>query len=333
MGILTQPKVTPLPTGINLKGKTVVITGASAGMGLEAARQLLTLNASTVVLAVRNTAKGEDCKASLLADPTIKKHNTSPTITVMKLDMDDYHSVVSFAAAVKQELPVVDYLLLNAGIGILKLERSPSGHERTMQVNYLSNVLLLLELLPHLEASATKSGSPCRITWVGSRTHYKSTILDKAPIKPDETVIDHYDSPSNFFPFQKYNDTKMLCVMFLYEFAPRLSSNKVQLNMVCPGMVDTAMSDVLPIYLRIPVNVLKAIRARPVDQGVWLLLNAMLVAGEDSHGEFILDKDLQAHLPFLDSPKGQEDRKKLYGETMAEMGQYTQVPPALTAKA
>lgn len=294
MGILTQPKVTPLPTGINLDGKTIIITGASAGIGLEAARELLILNASTVILAVRNTVKGEQCKSSLLADVAITKNNLNPTVTVMKLDMDDYGSVVSFAAAVKQELPTVDHVLLNAGIGSLKPERSPSGHERTMQANYLFNVLLLLELLPHLEASATRSGHPCRVTWVGSRGHYRSTLSDKAPIKTDETVFGHMDSPKYFSAFSTYNDMKMLCVMFLYELEARLSKNKVVLNMLCPGMIDTAMSDILPIYLRIPVDIVKAIRARSVEHGVWLVLNTILVAGGDSHGQFILDKEPQA---------------------------------------
>jgi len=54
MGILSQIKVTPLPTGIDLQGKTIIITGASAGMGLESAFQLVARNVSTVVLAVRN---------------------------------------------------------------------------------------------------------------------------------------------------------------------------------------------------------------------------------------------------------------------------------------
>ena len=294
MGVFTQPKVTPLPTGINLDGKTIIITGASAGMGLEAARQLLALNASTLILAVRNTTKGENCKASLLVDPAVKKHNKKPTVKVMKLDMDDYSSIQSFAKAIKAEVPIVDHLLLNAGIGILKFEHSVSGHERTMQVNYLSNVLLLLELLPHLEASAIKTGSPSRVTWVGSRTHLSSTLAEKGKaVKPGETVIGHMDEPKYFFPFQKYNDTKLLCVMFLYELAPRLDKSKVVFNMMCPGMVDTSMSDVLPIYLRIPINVVKGIRARPVEQGAWLILNAMVVMGPESHGEFILDKDIQ----------------------------------------
>lgn len=294
MGVFTQPKVTPLPTGINLTGKTIIVTGASAGMGLEAARQMLTLNASTLILAVRNTTKGEQCKASLLGHPAVKKHNTKPTVKVMKLDMDDYSSVQSFAKAIKAEVPVVDHLLLNAGIGILKFERSVSGHERSMQVNYLSNVLLLLELLPHLEASAIETGAPSRVSWVGSRTHLSSTLAEKGKaVKPEETVIGHMDDPKYFFPFQKYNDTKLLCVMFLYELAPRLDKTKVILNMMCPGMVDTSMSDILPIYLRIPINLVKAIRARPVEQGAWLVLNAMLCMGPDSHGEFILDKDIQ----------------------------------------
>jgi NAD(P)-dependent dehydrogenase (short-subunit alcohol dehydrogenase family) len=293
MGIVMQPKVYPLPTGIDLKGKTVIITGSSAGMGLESARQLLALNASTVILAVRNTSKGETCRKELLADSAVKAHNPSAVVKVMKVDMDSYDSIQKFAKAVKAEVPILNLLVLNAGIGLLKLERSAAGHERTLQVNYLSNVLLTLELLPHLEASAEKSGSQSRITWVGSRTHYNSTFAKKAPIQANEGVISHMDNEKFFFPFQKYNDTKLLCVMFMYDLAPRVNKDKVLINMLCPGMVDTNMSDVLPIYLRIPINIVKAIRARPVEQGGWLILHSAVVAGTDSHGEFLLDKDIQ----------------------------------------
>ena len=79
MGVF-QAKVTPLPTGIDLTGKTAIITGASSGLGLEAARQLLVLNISTVVLAVRNVSKGEKCKKELLADGTIRSTNPKGVI-------------------------------------------------------------------------------------------------------------------------------------------------------------------------------------------------------------------------------------------------------------
>lgn len=85
----------------------------------------------------------------------------------MRVDMGDYQSVKAFANVMKAEVPIVDFLVLNAGIGTIKLERSLSGHENMTQVNCLSNVLLTVELIPHLEASAEKAGATARITWVG----------------------------------------------------------------------------------------------------------------------------------------------------------------------
>ena len=63
--------------------------------------------------------------------------------------------------------------------------------------------------------------------------------------------------------------------------------------MSCPGMVYSSVTDVLPFYLRIPANVVMAIRGRSVEQGAWLTMNAMVVMGPDSHGAFVLDKDIQ----------------------------------------
>lgn len=292
MGGFIQPTVTPLPANINLEGKTAIITGASAGLGLETALQLLTLNVSTLVLAVRNVQKGEICRQQLLANHSVKAHNPKGVVKVMQVDMDDYESVKTFAKAVKVELPVVDLLVLNAAVVQIKLERSPSGHERATQVNYLSNVLLTIELLPYLEASAQKSGTASRITWVGSRMHYSSHLAEKPPMKPDESVLGYMDDPKNF-SLKNYGDTKLLCAMFMYTLAPRINPDRVLLNMMCPGMVATELSNALPIYLRIPMNLIKAIRARPVEQGGWLIVNSAVVAGPESHGKFLLDKEIQ----------------------------------------
>jgi NAD(P)-dependent dehydrogenase (short-subunit alcohol dehydrogenase family) len=136
-----QPKVSPLPTGTDFTGKTAVITGASAGLGREVTRQLLRLRASTVILGVRNIAKGEACAETLRQECGIQTDSPRPTIKVMELDMDRYDSVQRFTKQLREEIPVVDLLIVNAGIGLWKLERSPSGHERTIQVNYYSNVL------------------------------------------------------------------------------------------------------------------------------------------------------------------------------------------------
>lgn len=286
-----QPKVTPLPLDIDLKGETALITGATAGIGLETARQLLKLNVSHLVLAVRNASKGKECKQEL------QKINATAEITVMQLDMDDYQSVKAFAKALKDQVPCVNIVLLNAGIGLYQLERSPSGHERVMQVNFYSNVLLVAELLAYLQASAEKSGHPSRVTWVGSRMYFDTSFEKKAPIKESESVLGHMDSAELFMPSQRYNDTKLLCAMFLYELAPRLDKGKVIFNMVCPGLIRTNMSDVLPFHLRMMMNVMKPLLGRPVEVGGRLLINAAVVAGAESHGAFLGDKNIIEYEP------------------------------------
>ncbi|EED18014.1 short-chain dehydrogenase/reductase family protein, putative [Talaromyces stipitatus ATCC 10500] len=321
-----QPKISPLPDGIDLKGSTAVVTGASAGMGLELTRQLLQLNISTVILAVRNVAKGENVVKQLRGDPHIRTYNGNATLKVMELDMDKYDSVQRFAKHLRDEIPIVNFLILNAGIGLLKHDRSPSGHDRTLQVNYYSNALLIAELLPYLKASAERTTIPTRITWVGSRA-FETTSLQKTPLQPNERVLEHMDKKEFFAPFQRYGDSKLLCLLFMCSLARQIDPKKVIINMLCPGMVNTNMSDVLPVYLRAVINVVKAIRARPVEVGVWIILNAALVAGPDSHGKFLIDKDIASESQYISSPAGQEVQKKIWEETIEELSRLTTLPP------
>ena len=70
--------------------------------------------------------------------------------------------------------------------------------------------------------------------------------------------------------------------MSLCELSRRLNKSKVVINMLSPGTIDTSMSNVISIYLRIPVSVVKAVCARLVEKGAWLILNAIVVMGPDS---------------------------------------------------
>ncbi|KAL2832615.1 hypothetical protein BDW59DRAFT_106450 [Aspergillus cavernicola] len=328
---LFQPKVTPHPTTPNLSGKTAVITGATGGLGLETARQLLRLNISTLVLAVRNIAKGETCIQDLRNDPIIRVRNPNASIHVLKLDMNRYDSVIGFARALEEKVAVVDILVLNAGMNSFTFERSVNGHEQSMQVNYCSNVLLITELLPYLESCAEKTGAPVRITWLGSRTYYIANSLEKRGfVKSGESVLGYMDSESEFQPWKRYADTKLLCAMFVYALAPKLDEKKVVINMVCPGMVATDLGGNSPILVRVLVAVLKAIRARPVEVGGLLVVNAVVVAGVESHGELIGDKDIVQPTDFIKSSAGQQVQKKLWAETMEDLAKITTLPSVFT---
>ncbi|CAM1507491.1 Fc.00g071320.m01.CDS01 [Cosmosporella sp. VM-42] len=322
-----QPPITPLPPGIDLSGKTALVTGATAGIGLEIARQLLTLKISTLVFAVRNVSKGEAVKKSLLAEPAIRAANPKASVKVMKVDAEDYKSPQELVASFKSEFKELHLLMLNAGIGTLDREKAPTGHEKNVQVNYLSNVLLTLAFLPILEATAEKTGAPTRITWTGSRAHVRNSLAERLPLKEGEPVLKHLDTADGIPAFDRYGDSKLLVTLWLLELAKHYNPEKVVINNFCPGMVDTAMTDVLPFYLRLPVAAVKKMRARSPEKAGWVAINAAVLVGPETHGKLLADKAIEEPFGFLISTEGQRVQKLLWNETRDEMEGLVAIPP------
>lgn len=94
-----------LPSTTTFVGQSILLTEASAGIGLEYARLLLQLKAATLYVPVRNLSKGELVRRELLNDPTVKKLNPSATIELFELDLTTYSSVISFSSAFKNSTP------------------------------------------------------------------------------------------------------------------------------------------------------------------------------------------------------------------------------------
>ncbi|RKL36453.1 Short chain dehydrogenase yanD [Fusarium oxysporum] len=317
---LIQPKVEPLPPGIDLTNKIAIVTGATAGIGLELSRQLLNLNLSTLILAVRNISKGEEVRKTLSAI------NPKAVVQVMKLDTTEYASVKAFAETFKSKHGKLHLLMLNAGISDIHFELVPTGHEKNFQVNYLSNVLLTLLLLSTLEQTAELEGAPTRITWTGSRMHWQTSLASKVPLKENEGIFEHFDAPGVIPPLTRYGDIKLLVLLFQHELANRYPPKKVIINHFCPGMVDTSITDILPVYIRLPALLLKALRARSVDKAGWIGLHAAIVVGDETHGQLLGDKKVADLGDFVPSKEGVRVRELLWQETVKEMRGLTQVP-------
>ncbi|MFS0899405.1 oxidoreductase [Mycolicibacterium litorale] len=115
-------------------GRTVIVTGANSGLGLVTARELARVGAD-VVLAVRNTAKGEEAAATMTGN-----------VTVRKLDLQDLASVREFAGATEQ----VDVLVNNAGIMAVPYARTVDGFESQIGTNHLGHFALSNLLLPKI---------------------------------------------------------------------------------------------------------------------------------------------------------------------------------------
>ena len=124
-----QKSIPPTNPDTDLTGQTIIVTGASAGLGYEASLQFLRLKAKTLILAVRNVEKGKRAREAMLADSEVQRLNPNAEVRIMRLDLVDFQSVTEFADRVLKEVQSLDILLLNAGINMAHFEKSPAGHE------------------------------------------------------------------------------------------------------------------------------------------------------------------------------------------------------------
>jgi NAD(P)-dependent dehydrogenase (short-subunit alcohol dehydrogenase family) len=129
-------------------GRTVIVTGANSGLGLVTARELARVGAKTI-LAVRNTAKGDEAAATITGD-----------VEVCKLDLQDLASVRAFADGVDR----VDVLVNNAGVMAVPYAQTVDGFESQIGTNHLGHFALTNLLLPKITDRVVTVSSMMHLT-------------------------------------------------------------------------------------------------------------------------------------------------------------------------
>jgi retinol dehydrogenase 12 len=109
-------------TVVDLRGRTVIVTGSNVGLGLEAAKRFYAMNPARLILAVRTISKGEDAKKVIL-EPGKKEGpygtvKSETNIEVWALDLSSFESVRKFAKKCEDELERIDILLENAAVQV-----------------------------------------------------------------------------------------------------------------------------------------------------------------------------------------------------------------------
>lgn len=219
----------PKPTDDSYGGRTVIVTGASSGLGREAAAKFAALGASKVILTARDAHKGEAAKDDIEARLG-RKHQ----LEVWELDMNSYDSIVAFAQRAG-ELDRLDVVILNAGVHRAKFGTAQYGWEEDLQVNALSSTLLAILLLPKLKATRRFSEKIPVLEFVNSGGHQFAIVTKETQNEP--SILEHYNQPEQFKAWRQYSTSKLFQMYAMARLASDTSSGDVIITSVCPGPV------------------------------------------------------------------------------------------------
>ncbi|XP_014771814.1 retinol dehydrogenase 13 [Octopus bimaculoides] len=218
--LLDNTKSLQYKSEVRLDGKTVLITGATSGVGKSTAFELATYGAR-IILACRNRQKAEaTCQE-------IKQETGNDNITVLDLDLSDLDSVKSAAEEVKKTESRLDILINNAAIGVTDNERSKQGFDLTFATNYLGHFLLT-----HLLLDLIKKSAPSRIINVSSKVH------EFAP-SPLDFTLHREGSDIKYSKLEGYAVSKLANIYHSKFLCDELTGTKVTINSMHPGFVQT----------------------------------------------------------------------------------------------
>ncbi len=176
--------------------RTVLVTGATSGIGREAARQLARLGAH-VVLGVRDPDRGEEVAREI--------RGSGGSAEVLPIDLASFESVRRAASRFAETHASLDVLVNNAGVAVRQRELTADGHERTWQTTFLGGYLLTRLLLP-----ALRRGSRPRVVNVSSDAHPTGRI------DWNDLELEH-----GYGGYQAYANSKLAQILFTRELARR----------------------------------------------------------------------------------------------------------------
>lgn len=231
------------------KDKTIIITGATSGLGKEATRVFAMKNA-TIIMAVRNTPK-----AKIVASE-IRKEYANVKIDIRSLDLSCLDSISSFSKGVLEDYKNLDILINNAGIMMCPYSKTKNGFETQMGTNHLGPFALTGLLMPLL--MSTKNA---RIVSTSSVAHNQGDI--------DFTDINWEKRKYN--TNKAYSDSKLANLYFSYELKRRLENveNPPLVVTAHPGGTKTDLARHSGIF-----NVFMNLLFLPVEKGVLSTLRA-----------------------------------------------------------
>ncbi|KAJ5496621.1 NAD(P)-binding protein [Penicillium fimorum] len=285
----------PLPPLTSFEGQTVLLTGATGGLGLAAAVHFATLGGK-VIMTARNLSQSDSVRDYVEQHAGIVGQGK---IHIMELDMSQYSSCVSFVEQLKQSeagRTGIDVAVLNAGVINVDFVRSPEGWEQTIQVNALSTTLLGLLLIQWMSQTSKNSILAPHLIFVTSRDHLDPNITTWPEWSSQEGLLQHFSDERNwpsggFDP--NYANSKLLLTYAVEEICKRAvgpnGTVDVIVNTVCPGLVYTDLGRSIAkmsrlMQLLVPIHT--GILGKSADYGARFYVKAARTSKHE-HGKYI----------------------------------------------
>jgi NAD(P)-dependent dehydrogenase (short-subunit alcohol dehydrogenase family) len=202
--------------GLDLSGKTALVTGCNSGLGLETMRVLASRGAHVIGTA-RSREKAEQAAA-----------RAGVSMTPVACELSELESVAACCEEVRGLRCPIDMLICNAGIMGLPQLRQKYGVEMQFLTNHLGHFVLVNGLLDRVRRAPAG-----RIVMVSSLGHYFSV--------PGGINFDNLSGERHYDPFTFYGQSKLANLLMSNELARRLAGSNASSNAVHPGIIHTPL--------------------------------------------------------------------------------------------
>lgn len=227
-----------------MRTTTVVVTGATDGVGKEAATRIAEAGA-TLLLVGRNPDKGRAVVERM------RRQTGNQAISFLCADLARLGEVRRAAAEIRDRCGRLDVLLNNVGAIFMRRRESADGIEMTWALNHLGYFLLTHELLDLVKASA-----PARIVNVASAAHRGGAI-----------DFDDLEGRRAYSGRRAYAQSKLANILFTYELARRLEGSGVTANALHPGFVRTRFGSGNGLPVRVIIAAMMRLSGISVAEG------------------------------------------------------------------
>jgi retinol dehydrogenase-12 len=283
-----------------MKDKTVVITGATSGLGRATAIQIAQKGALVVIIARSNT------KANEVINKIEKEGGKGQFIISDLLSMKDTKEA---AESITRVVGRLDVLINNAGAYFPKYRKTSEGFESTLALNYLSPFLLTHNLLAQMEQTASEYGE--------ARIINISSIMHKGPINWGDLNYKEttYNSSSAYY------QSKHLLTSFTYYLSRKLREAGITVNCIHPGFVKTALAQSdypFPMNAIVPIVgfFIGESPEQAADTPVWLALSNEV---KGINGEYVHHRKVKKSWP---PTRDENAQTRLYEVTQSMLGEW-----------